>query len=244
MNELMMNVNPVFVAALLVVMAGAIGLGIWALKTGRVTGDMLASGTAMLEGVQSAADALAKATKNPAVSIASYIMKAAAQAARAAEQMYNTGAISAQERNETAKRIAGDLLTLAGIEVTEDRKTAIAVLLEAECDAMGHHMELAAEGMIPEFDNGQLVVDDWSDEQIRQFMRINAPEVDISGCETREQLMDAFDTAFPAPSEEQAAEINMTPAVSPSRDEPVTDEATLHVDDVPENPSHDDTIDA
>lgn len=239
MNELMMKLNPAFVAALLVMVAGAIGLCIWALRTGRVTSDMLASGTAMLEGVQSAADALAKATKNPAVSVASYIMKAAAQAARAAEQLYNTGEISAQQRNETAKQIAGDLLALAGIEVTDDRKTAIAVLLEAECDAMGHHFDYH-EGNIPEFDNGQLIVDNWSDEQLRLFLRENAPEVDISCCETREQLLDAFDTAFPSEDAEDNTEESIVPAVSPSRDEPVTDAATLHAIDVPDiNPSHD-----
>ena len=30
-----------------------------------------------------------------------------------------------------------------GIEVTEDRKTALAVAIEAECDAMGHTMQLS-----------------------------------------------------------------------------------------------------
>ncbi len=41
------------------------------------------------------------------------------------------------------KKIAEDLLNLAGIDVTEDRKTALAVAIEAECDAMGHAMMLS-----------------------------------------------------------------------------------------------------
>lgn len=239
MNGLTMSLNPAWVAALLLIVAAAIAACIWALKTGRVTTDMLASGTAMLEGVQSAADALAKATKNPAVSVASYIMKAAAQAARAAEQMYNTGEISAQERNSTAKQIAGDLLALAGIEVTEDRKTAIAVLLEAECDAMGHHLE-TVEG-IPEFDNSQLAVENWTDEQLRLFIAENAPQVDISSCATREELLRAFDVAFQADDETQEPEV-IAMGVNPSHDEPVDGAAhaqQIVIEDDEGNPSHD-----
>ena len=64
-------------------------------------------------------------------------------AARAAEQMMKTGEISREERNRRAKEIAAELLELAGIEVTEEHMTALAVAIEAECDAMGHALDVS-----------------------------------------------------------------------------------------------------
>ena len=141
METTIINMNPVMVLLLMTALVAAIGAGIWALKNGMLTTEMMATGTAMLEGVECAAQALARATGNPAVAVASFIFKAAGEAAHAAEQMYKTGAIGSEERNAKAKEIAEDLLRLAGIAVTEDRKAAIAVLLEAECDIMGHALE-------------------------------------------------------------------------------------------------------
>ena len=97
----------------------------------------------MLEGMRQSAEALAKATGNGAISVAAFILDAGTRAAHAAEQMNKTGEIDKAERNKSAKKIAEDLLNLAGIDVTEDRKTALAVAIEAECDAMGQAMMLS-----------------------------------------------------------------------------------------------------
>lgn len=131
---------------LVTVLSLVLGVGglLYGLKSGRITSDILSSGAVMLDGIQSATDALYKATGNPAVSVVSFIIEVAGKAARAAEQLYNTGAITKAERNAKAKEIAEDLLRMAGIEVTDDRKAAIAVLLEAECDAMGHSIKASA----------------------------------------------------------------------------------------------------
>ena len=145
MESIIMTNLPLILAIMTVfgVIAGVGGIG-FALRTGHITSDLLASGTAMLDGIKGATDALYKATGNPAVAVTSFIIEVVGKAARAAEQLYTVGEIRKEERNAKAKEIAEDLLRMAGIEVTEDRKAAIAVLLEAECDAMGHSIEASA----------------------------------------------------------------------------------------------------
>lgn len=171
MENTMMNMDPVLVAAFFFTLFGMMAVALWALRSGRMTSEMMETGTAMLEGVSEAAGALAKATGSPAVSVASFILKAAGQAAHAAEQMHKTGEIAAEERNAKAKEIAEELLTLAGIEVTQDRKAAIAVLLEAECDMMGH--------MIP--------IEDTVVAQVEDALQIDEASVQEMECEAMEQ---------------------------------------------------------
>lgn len=134
--------NEGMIVLILISFAALMGAFYFALKSRKISSDLLSTGATMLEGIQGTADALADATGNAAAGIAAYILQVAAKAARAAEQMAKTGEIGKAERNTKAKQIAQELLEMAGIEVTDDRKTAIAVLLEAECDTMGHHLNL------------------------------------------------------------------------------------------------------
>ena len=144
MNEILNMVPPMAYAIMILIgFCALFGMAYYALKNGKLSGEALLVGTSVLEGMQQSAQALAKATGNGAISIAAFILDAGMRAAHAAEQMYKTGEIDKAERNQTAKQIAEDLLKLAGIEVTEDRKTALAVAIEAECDAMGHTMQLS-----------------------------------------------------------------------------------------------------
>lgn len=144
MNEVMNGIpTMVYTIIILIGFCALLGAVYYALKNGKLSSDALKVGVSVLDGMQQSAQALAKATGNSAISIAAFILEAGTRAAHAAEQMYKTGEIDKDERNKTAKEIAEDLLKLAGIEVTEDRKTALAVAIEAECDAMGHGMELS-----------------------------------------------------------------------------------------------------
>lgn len=144
MNEVLNMIPPMAYAIIVLIgFCGLFGAAYYALKNGMLSSEALKVGTSVLDGMQQSAQALAKATGNGAVSIAAFILEAGTRAAHAAEQMYKTGEIGKEERNKTAKEIAEDLLKLAGIEVTEDRKTALAVAIEAECDAMGHGMALS-----------------------------------------------------------------------------------------------------
>lgn len=160
METFVMNYLPTIVAlaAILGVIVGIGGI-VYALRTGRITSDLLASGTAMLDGIKGATDSLYKMTGNPAIAVTSFLIEIVGKAARAAEQLYNVGEIAKDERNAKAKEIAEDLLRMAGIEVTDDRKAAIAVLLEAECDAMGHSIKASAtleEVLVPGQDSAKL----------------------------------------------------------------------------------------
>lgn len=168
------SMHPALTVAILIAILLLCCALLYALKTGRISTDVLATGRAMFEGVHDAAHALAKATGNPAVTAASYIFKATAEAAHAAEQMHRTGEISAQERNGKAKEIAESLLELAGIGVTEDRKAAIAVLLEAECDMMGHALvvDTVLEEKIEEA-KVDLEVSNWTLSQLLDFAKMN-----------------------------------------------------------------------
>lgn len=168
------STNPLLAVAALIAILLVCGALIYALRTGKLSSDVLATGTAMLEGVHDAAKALAKATGNPAISAASYIFKATAEAAHAAEQMHRTGEIGADDRNAKAKEIAASLLELAGIEVTDDRKAAIAVLLEAECDVMGHALvvDTVLEEKIAEA-KVDLEVTNWTLSQLLDFAKMN-----------------------------------------------------------------------
>lgn len=167
------SMNPMIAIAALIGILIATGALLYALKTGKLTGNMIATGTAMLEGVHDATRALAEATGNPAITAASYVFKATAEAAHAAEQMHRTGEISADERNAKAKEIAESLLELAGIAVTDDRKAAIAVLLEAECDAMGH--ALVVNTALEEIKEAKvdLEVSNWTLSQLLDFAKMN-----------------------------------------------------------------------
>lgn len=144
MNEVMIS-PAVYALVILVGSCALFGAIYYALKSGKLSGETLKLGASVLEGMRQSADALAKATGNSAISMTAFILEAGTRAAHAAEQMYKTGEISKEERNKTAKEIAEELLKLAGIEVTEDRKTALAVAIEAECDAMGHGLTLTGE---------------------------------------------------------------------------------------------------
>ena len=168
------STNPLLAVAALIAILLVCGALIYALRTGKLSSDVLSTGTAMLEGVHDAAKALAKATGNPAISAASYIFKATAEAAHAAEQMHRTGEIGADDRNAKAKEIAASLLELAGIEVTDDRKAAIAVLLEAECDVMGHALvvDTVLEEKITEA-KVDLEVTNWTLSQLLDFAKMN-----------------------------------------------------------------------
>lgn len=168
------STNPLLAVAALIAILLVCGALIYALRTGKLSSDVLSTGTAMLEGVHDAAKALAKATGNPAISAASYIFKATAEAAHAAEQMHRTGEIGADDRNAKAKEIAASLLELAGIEVTDDRKAAIAVLLEAECDVMGHALvvDTVLEEKIAEA-KVDLEVTNWTLSQLLDFAKMN-----------------------------------------------------------------------
>lgn len=144
MNEMLNTIPPMAYAVIILIgFCALFGAAYYALKNGKLSNEALAVGTSVLEGMKQSAEALAKATGNGAISVAAFILDAGTRAAHAAEQMYKTGEIDKAERNKTAKKIAEDLLNLAGIEVTEDRKTALAVAIEAECDAMGHTMQLS-----------------------------------------------------------------------------------------------------
>lgn len=144
MNEILETAMPVAYAAVMVLAFAAIlGAIYYALKGGMISEETLKTGLTVLEGVQQSAQALAGATGNGAVSIAAFVLDAGARAARAAEQMMKTGEIGKEERNKKAKEIAAELLEMAGIEVTEDRMTALAVAIEAECDAMGHALDVS-----------------------------------------------------------------------------------------------------
>lgn len=144
MNEMLETAMPVAYAAVMVLAFAAIlGAIYYALKGGIISEETLKTGLTVLEGVQQSAQALASATGNGAVSIAAFVLDAGARAARAAEQMMKTGEIGKEERNKKAKEIAAELLEMAGIEVTEDRMTALAVAIEAECDAMGHALDVS-----------------------------------------------------------------------------------------------------
>lgn len=144
MNEVLNAIPPmIYIIIILIGFCALFGAAYYALKNGKLSSEALEVGTTMLEGMRQSAEALAKATGNGAISVAAFILDAGTRAAHAAEQMYKTGEIDKAERNKTAKKIAEDLLNLAGIEVTEDRKTALAVAIEAECDAMGHAMMLS-----------------------------------------------------------------------------------------------------
>lgn len=168
------SMNPALAVVALASILLVCGALLYALRTGKLSGDVLATGTAMLEGVHDAAKALAKATGNPAINAASFIFKATAEAAHAAEQMHRTGEIGADERNAKAKEIAENLLELAGIDVTEDRKAAIAVLLEAECDVMGHALVV---NTVLEEKNAEAKVDlevtNWTLSQLLDFAKMN-----------------------------------------------------------------------
>ena len=138
MNEVLNAIPPmIYIIIILIGFCALFGAAYYALKNGKLSSEALEVGTTMLEGMRQSAEALAKATGNGAISVAAFILDAGTRAAHAAEQMYKTGEIDKAERNKTAKKIAEDLLNLAGIDVTEDRKTALAVAIEAECDAMG-----------------------------------------------------------------------------------------------------------
>ena len=144
MNEMLNAIPPMAYAVIIIIgFCALFGTAYYALKNGMLSGEALKVGTTVLEGMQQSAQALAKATGNGAISVAAFVLDAGTRAAHAAEQMYKTGEIDKAERNKAAKEIAEELLKLAGIEVTEDRKTALAVAIEAECDAMGHTMQLS-----------------------------------------------------------------------------------------------------
>lgn len=144
MNEVLNAIPPmIYIIIILIGFCALFGAAYYALKNGKLSSEALEVGTTMLEGMRQSAEALAKATGNGAISVAAFILDAGTRAAHAAEQMYKTGEIDKAERNKTAKKIAEDLLNLAGIDVTEDRKTALAVAIEAECDAMGHAMMIS-----------------------------------------------------------------------------------------------------
>ena len=144
MNEMLNAIPPVAYAIMIVIgFCALFGAAYYALKNGMLSSDALKIGTTVLEGLKQSAEALAKATGSGAISMTAFILDAGTRAAHAAEQMYKTGEIGKEERNRAAKAIAEDLLKLAGIEVTEDRKAALAVAIEAECDAMGHGTALS-----------------------------------------------------------------------------------------------------
>lgn len=144
MNEMLNAIPPVAYAIMIVIgFCALFGAAYYALKNGMLSSDALKIGTTVLEGMKQSAEALAKATGSGAISMTAFILDAGTRAAHAAEQMYKTGEIGKEERNRAAKAIAEDLLKLAGIEVTEDRKAALAVAIEAECDAMGHGAALS-----------------------------------------------------------------------------------------------------
>ena len=144
MNEILETAMPVAYAAVVILAFAAILAAIYyALKGGMISDDTLKTGMTVLEGVHKSVSALAEAMGSSAVSIAAFVLDAGRLAARAAEQMMKTGEISREERNRRAKEIAAELLELAGIEVTEEHMTALAVAIEAECDAMGHALDVS-----------------------------------------------------------------------------------------------------
>ena len=144
MNEILETAMPVAYAAVVILAFAAILAAIYyALKGGMISDDTLKTGMTVLEGVHKSVSALAEAMGSSAVSIAAFVLDAGRLAARAAEQMMKTGEISREERNRRAKEIAAELLELAGIEVTEEHMTALAVAIEAECDAMGHVLDVS-----------------------------------------------------------------------------------------------------
>lgn len=144
MNEILETAMPVAYAAVVILSFAAILAAIYyALKGGMISDKALKTGMTVLEGVQKSVHALAEAMGSSAVSIAAFVLDAGKLAARAAEQMMKTGEISREERNRRAKEIAAELLELAGIEVTEEHMTALAVAIEAECDAMGHALDVS-----------------------------------------------------------------------------------------------------
>lgn len=144
MNEMLETAMPVAYAAVVILPFAAILAAIYyALKGGMISDEALKTGMTVLEGVQKSVRALADSMGSSAVSIAAFVLDAGRLAARAAEQMMKTGEISREERNRRAKEIAAGLLELAGIEVTEEHMTALAVAIEAECDAMGHALDVS-----------------------------------------------------------------------------------------------------
>lgn len=191
MENIIMTNLPIILSllSLFAVVAGIGGIGL-ALKTGKISGELLSSGSVMLEGIKSATDALYTATGNPAVAMTSFIIEVVGKAARAAEQLYAVGQIKKDERNAKAKEIAEDLLRMAGIEVTDDRKAAIAVLLEAECDAMGHSikarmtLEEAVDRVVDELtekvgvQDGVEVPDNAETDDVKVYVRANEARED------------------------------------------------------------------
>ena len=173
MNEILNMVPPMAYAIMILIgFCALFGMAYYALKNGKLSGEALLVGTSVLEGMQQSAQALAKATGNGAISIAAFILDAGMRAAHAAEQMYKTGEIDKAERNQTAKQIAEDLLKLAGIEVTEDRKTALAVAIEAECDAMGHTMQLSGTATVTGTPEEILKLMDGTEEKATRLRRV------------------------------------------------------------------------
>lgn len=180
--------NEGIILLVLLFFAALMGAFYFALKSRKISTELLSTGATMLEGIQGTADALADATGNAAVSIAAYVLQVAAKAARAAEQMAKTGEIGKEERNAKAKQIAQELLEMAGIEVTDDRRTAIAVLLEAECDTMGHRLGLEALGGTEDEDAalaGAKHAKPSIDQEAQAVMELRAVNADIANGEGR-----------------------------------------------------------
>lgn len=68
------------------------------------------------------------------------------QAVHAAQQMYKSGQITAEERKETALNIIADFAEKDGIPFTPEMRAEASNLIEAECDLMGHGTAISITG--------------------------------------------------------------------------------------------------
>lgn len=92
--------------------------------------------------VQAAITALVKAVSNilpsPYFKTIVAVLEAAGEGAETAEELWKLGELPREERNAYAKEIAAEVLTKAGIEVTEQIQMIIDGAIEMVCMLMPH----------------------------------------------------------------------------------------------------------
>jgi hypothetical protein len=129
--------NPVYTLLIIVGIVAAVVGGIYivipyAVKKGLNVSGVLETTTTVLNTVETALDGVQLLLpENPTLDLIDRIVDWAKKGAEAAEQMYKASLISKDERNQQAKDLVYECLSVANIERTEQIDSIVSGMIEA-----------------------------------------------------------------------------------------------------------------
>jgi len=124
--------NVVLIIGIVLAVFGGVSLVLpWLAKRGVNVPGFLSGTAAVLRTAETAVEGLYGLTANPAFALGGRIIEYAKQAVNAAEQLYKTRQIEADERKQAAAELVYEFIALAGMEVTPDVEKVVGGCIEA-----------------------------------------------------------------------------------------------------------------